>query len=72
MIYASPWMKTPDPEKNSPRDWPTLVLGLAILYLVLFFPVALFLETKPEVLAGAIGVLVTTFGGIVGLKATRK
>jgi hypothetical protein len=69
-------MSTEPPEKSpresKSRDWPTLVLGLAILYLVLFFPVALILEAKPEVLAGAIGVLVTTFGGVVGVKAMHK
>lgn len=61
-----------DPGDKQTRDWPILILGLSILYLVLFFPVALILEAKPEVLAGAIGILVTTFGTVVGVRAARK
>ena len=65
---------TPNESKDTtqPRDWPTLVLALSILYLVLFLPPAVLLGAKPEVLAGSIGVLATTLGGIVGVRAVRK
>ena len=57
---------------DSQRDWPVLVLALSTLYLVIFLPFAIFLGAKPEVLAGAIGVLATTLGGVVGVRAVRK
>lgn len=57
---------------RQPRDWPILVLALSILYLVLCLPPAVFLGAKPEVLGAAIGVLATTLGGIIGVRAVRK
>lgn len=54
------------------RDWLGLGLLIAILYLALFLPFATLLGAKTEVLGGAIGVLATTLGGIVAVRAVRK
>lgn len=60
------------PKDSQQRDWPVLVLLFALLYLVLFLPPAVFLGAKPEVLGGAIFVLASTLGGILGVRAVKK
>lgn len=57
---------------TQPRDWPILILAFSIAYLVLLFPLFIVIGGKPEVVAGAIGILATTMGGIIGVRAARK
>ena len=54
------------------RDWPVLVLALSIPYLVILLPFAALIGAKPEVIGGAIAVLASTLGGIIGVRAVRK
>jgi hypothetical protein len=63
------------PQKTTdlpPRDWPVLGLILCIIYLTLLLPPAVFLGAKPEILGGAIFILTSTLGGIIGVRAARK
>lgn len=54
------------------RDWVTLLLALSVLYLVILLPFVALIGGKPEVVGAAIGVLTTTLGGIVAVRAVRK
>jgi hypothetical protein len=60
------------PNDRQTRDWPVLLLVLITVYLALFIPPAVFLGAKAEVLGGAVGILVTTLGGILGIRAAKK
>ena len=65
-------MTQDDSKDTTQRDWPVLLLALSILYLVILLPFVALIGGKPEVLGAAIGVLATTLGGIIGVRAIRK